>query len=1593
MSLMQSWTIRVTATDNQGQSVFDDFVLVKDIVEENQSGGGGGEETQGGSGGEETQGGGGYTYEMGTGEESGTTSSSSSTAVPVQVQERWFTYDAENRLKIVNGQLVGTAGDANARIELRPDSLEEVPQGTQKEVSDSYGLMYDAIGRETGRYQRTTVNGVVQDQVAFVGYDQRGNRIYETYAQAVGGESKGIYRLNKYDDANQLIDTRRFFELGTIRQVWVAPIDRYGGDQPPPPNSEDWVPEDVNVGGWLMQSEQYAYDIDGRMRWQETRGRETNFRYYQGAGGGGDQYNDVSLLQFTSRVDYTIADNTANVDDNASAYDLGGRLLSYRYSATGPGAAGGYTHTFTMTYEGWESWQERIVTGESSHDDYKSTTNTISLDAYGRITQQSEHTNTNQAGVFDKIRAYAYNGDGAVLNRRDGYWDGYFRQATKPASNGDPIPQNYRFVHAAGQQVAELEAGGEVRVTPQQQRFYSDFGINPQKNQLSKVNGTAGAGVYSAGGAMVTVIEGETLQNLAQRIYGNASLWYVLADANGYSDPTAPLTAGTRLNAPSVSVSKNDANTFRPYNPNEAIGSTTPSLPYIPPVKGAGCDVVTMILIVIVIVVVSVLTYGAASSAMTGAASTALGTGAAAGTTVTTGLATATATAATATAAAGVTTSLTFAGGMLAGAAAGAAGALAGQALGSALGVSSFSWRNVAAGAITGAITGGLNTIGSVATASGGVGGGVSGAIANGNYGLAAALAVGNAGAGYVGQKIAGLKPAFSWRSIAANAVTSVAAASISDAVGLTPSDPFKGAGSFGADLANGAIEGVVGLHTRRAFGFDDKVDYGGIAANAFGSAVGGVFAKSFQRRINERLSADEKEEYSYLRNELAHELGGYEPDSTMSRRQQLEKLREDYNNYIMVGPGDIAEFLRQKSPNDLSAKIFDGLLFSGDTFDFGVNAGAPHEDPAARFVPPKRWLVGIGDFEAIGDSEESVATGSTGDGPHAVNRPRWQAMQIARDGHARRFEIPDSVPRAQEGDSNETLNENKALFDAWHATLPRHDDTPVYWADVNAPENAADETLINFGNFFTDVVVGNARQNMLNSSNGVEAAFWAIDYAIVSVLDAGVQGAVDTGRIFTNTNIRLQTYEGIKYAVSNPTETAIRSWNTWSQMSLEDRARYGGAAIAGLASLGSKAGTVSKLAPAANVSRATRAVDRWGVYGATDDVVRAGGDVADAGNARKLSGNADAVSGGNAPVANRAQVHLEDVAELNVRNAGAVEMRKAADPGGCFVRGTLVHTERGLIPIEQVQVGDMVWSQPEGTGDLAMRHVVNTFVFQSKDIWHIQCVAGSGVIETIHATPNHPFWVRNTGWTRADLLKAGDVLELHDRCEAIVMEAVDTLVTDQVFNIEVDGFHTYYVGEVGVWVHNTQGCGPNRSPSVSNVNRAAQLRAKWGGLNPLDRKARILQLSEANYAKHILEFEQRHGTQSAINGGSGVHSYKDHGAHTTIADQIKRIYTGVAPSGRAPAVTRSASRFLSNADHYWAMSKAYAKQMDSLNKGIISFEQKVTLEGGKIIGNGVKRNGSMTSSTATSFFESNTATFRFDDYDPRKFYTGFVIE
>ena len=138
-----------------------------------------------------------------------------------------------------------------------------------------------------------------------------------------------------------------------------------------------------------------------------------------------------------------------------------------------------------------------------------------------------------------------------------------------------------------------------------------------------------------------------------------------------------------------------------------------------------------------------------------------------------------------------------------------------------------------------------------------------------------------------------------------------------------------------------------------------------------------------------------------------------------------------------------------------------------------------------------------------------------------------------------------------------------------------------------------------------------------------------------------------------------------------------------------------------------------------------------------------------------------------------------------------------------CFVKGTLIHTEIGLAPIEAISVGDRVLSQPEQAGDSGYKPVVRTFVTQEQSIWRVSIDHRQGESESLLVTPGHPFWVKDAGWTPANRLQVGQTLQLRDRSEAVVAAIEDTGSVDTVYNLEVADFHTYYVGLHGVWVHN----------------------------------------------------------------------------------------------------------------------------------------------------------------------------------------------
>ena len=80
------------------------------------------------------------------------------------------------------------------------------------------------------------------------------------------------------------------------------------------------------------------------------------------------------------------------------------------------------------------------------------------------------------------------------------------------------------------------------------------------------------------------------------------------------------------------------------------------------------------------------------------------------------------------------------------------------------------------------------------------------------------------------------------------------------------------------------------------------------------------------------------------------------------------------------------------------------------------------------------------------------------------------------------------------------------------------------------------------------------------------------------------------------------------------------------------------------------------------------------------------------------------------------------------------------------------------------------------------------------------------GEQETIDSTPEHPFYVEGLGWVEASSLHAGMTIWFANgtkgTVEDISNEGLEEPVT--VYNFEVTDFHTYFVGECGVLVHNT---------------------------------------------------------------------------------------------------------------------------------------------------------------------------------------------
>jgi hypothetical protein len=152
-----------------------------------------------------------------------------------------------------------------------------------------------------------------------------------------------------------------------------------------------------------------------------------------------------------------------------------------------------------------------------------------------------------------------------------------------------------------------------------------------------------------------------------------------------------------------------------------------------------------------------------------------------------------------------------------------------------------------------------------------------------------------------------------------------------------------------------------------------------------------------------------------------------------------------------------------------------------------------------------------------------------------------------------------------------------------------------------------------------------------------------------------------------------------------------------------------------------------------------------------------------------------------------------------------------------CFAAGTQVVTSNGSRPIETIRVGDLVLARDVGSGAKEFKRVSEILVDDEKSIWEIDVGDATGASETHRVTDNHPYWVEGRGWVEVAQLSVGLDLATEAGTPVRILSIHNTGRVERTYNLEVQDFHTFFVGQRHVLVHNA--C---KIPQVTRNRRAA---------------------------------------------------------------------------------------------------------------------------------------------------------------------------
>ncbi|MCG2593198.1 LysM peptidoglycan-binding domain-containing protein [Ramlibacter sp. XY19] len=630
------------------------------------------------------------------------------------------------------------------------------------------------------------------------GYNEDGSAIYLNtsliYTQTTG-ETTEEYRYDKLNRLQSVVKDGfqidlRFYDAAD-RVVQSGP----GGRLP------SQVADLLNAG--LAPGEMNGKET--RVNSYDTNGRMLHQRIFKS-----DSNTAKADISWDTREPYTDGTTTLAAD----GYDPAGNVRSYVVKSHEGGGVTEYTSTPDF-FEGYQGKTTRAVSTKNGNG-----TTTQEYDANGflfRITDSRESLNDRSFVNDANGRALFVNQGGKVQRQF--------------IVNGEVLG-----IYGAGvDQVAPTWGTTTIPKFADVADF--DFGYA----RISASYPAPSPGAY-------TVRDGDSLQAIARGAYGDSSLWYRIAEANGLAS-SSDLKVGQTLNIPNrVSTISNNATTFKPYDPSRIEGDKSPALPMPAGPQGA-CGGMGQVLMLFIAIVVTIMSQGATAKWL-GTALAAVGEGAAAGGAVAAGGGAAAGAGAAATAGAGAVSCTAAAASaasftqtlitVASGAIGAAAGSLASQAFGVVIGQQqSISWKSVAGSAISGGVSAGL----APSMFSGfGVGAPVARAVVANALSQGISVAV-------------GLQQRFDWRGVAASAVGTATGRAMESALEMD-SPAFKDAelgNQLGKRLLAGLVAGGAAAAARGG-----RVTVQQVAVDAFGNALGESITEAMRDSAT-RVAGSEK--------------------------------------------------------------------------------------------------------------------------------------------------------------------------------------------------------------------------------------------------------------------------------------------------------------------------------------------------------------------------------------------------------------------------------------------------------------------------------------------------------------------------------------------------------------------------------------------------------------------------------------------------------------------------------------------------------------------------------------------------------------